>query len=184
MKPLPTKDVAEALLFEHVTDSYQRWHAAMVAAAVAAYAELFDEDQPLWWLTGYLYDIDYELHPNEHPGPSLGWFRLWQLPKSLIHAVEAHANGFNGFTQKPETPLAKALVACDEICGIFYAYQKLNPIPYSEMKVSSIKKRLAETKFAPAINREHIFHTVADLGVTLDDHIARLISALKTLDEA
>ncbi|MEL6806121.1 MAG: HD domain-containing protein, partial [Bacteroidota bacterium] len=137
---LPTRDEAKILLEAHVQDQYQRYHALMVGTAIAGYANKLGEDVELWFLTGYLHDLDYDQHPNEHPGPSLEWFKQWDYPKELIHAVEAHANGFNGFTTKPETALAKALIACDEICGIFYAYQKLNPIPFGEMKAKSIKK--------------------------------------------
>jgi putative nucleotidyltransferase with HDIG domain len=180
---LPTKSEAEALLRTYTTDAYLLHHATMVAVATEAYAGYFNEDPHLYWLTGYLHDIDYEQHPSQHPGPSLAWFKEWGFPEALIHAVETHANGFNGFTAKPETNLAKALVACDEICGIFYAYQKLNPIPYGEMKVSSIIKRLKEEKFAPGISRFHIYAAVTDLGVSLDDHIARLITALTALDQ-
>jgi predicted hydrolase (HD superfamily) len=179
---LPTRDEAIALLHTHTTDSYLRLHAEMVGAATASYASFFGEDEHLYWLTGYLHDIDYEEHPTLHPGPSLEWFREWGYPEALIHAVEAHADGFNGYTTKPATNLARALMACDEICGIFYAYQKLNPIPYGEMKVSSIVKRLKEEKFAPGISRPHIYDAVEALGVSLEDHITRLIDALGTLD--
>jgi putative nucleotidyltransferase with HDIG domain len=180
-KTLPTKDEAKLLLFEHVTDPYQRFHALMVATAVAGYAREYQADEQLWWLTGYLHDIDYEQYPHAHPGPSLDWFRVWGYPDELIHAIEAHADGFNGFTQKPETDLARVLVACDEICGIFYAYQKLNPIPFGEMKVSSIKKRLKEDKFAPGINREHIYKAITNLDISLEEHIENLISSLSII---
>ncbi len=173
---LPSKTEAEALLHQYVTDPYQRYHALMVATAMAGYARLRGEDESLWWNTGYLHDLDYDQHPTEHPGPSLQWFRDWHYPETLIHAIEAHANGFNGFTTPPETDLARALIACDEICGIFYAYHKLNPIPFGEMKVKSIKKRLAESRFAPGIDRAHIYEGCEDFGVTIDDHIANLIT--------
>jgi len=178
----PTKAEARTLLHEYVTDEYQRHHAEMVGAAVAGYAKVYGGDEQLWWLTGYLHDIDYDQHPDKHPGPSLGWFQEWHYPPELIHAIEAHANGFNGFTTKPETDLARVLIACDEICGIFYAYQKLHPVPYSEMKVPSIKKRLKEVKFAPGISRPHIYEAVESLGITLDEHIENLIKALVALD--
>ena len=179
---LPTKDEARTLLEKYVTDPYQRVHAEMVAAAMAGYAKKYDEDVALWWTTGYLHDLDYDQHPNEHPGPSLQWFADWNYPAELIHAVEAHANGFNGFTTKPDTLLAKALVACDEICGIFYAYQKLNPIPFGQMKASSIKKRLKETRFAPGIDREHIYTACETLDISIEDHVANLIESLSVLD--
>lgn len=178
---LPTKNEAEQLLHEHVSDTYQRYHALMVATAMAGYARLRGEDEALWWLTGYLHDLDYDTYPTEHPGPSLEWFAKWQYPSALIHAIEAHANGFNGFTTKPETDLAKALIACDEICGIFYAYQKLNPIPFGEMKAKSIKKRLKETKFAPGIDRTHIYNGCKDFGITIDEHVENLITFFSDL---
>lgn len=179
---LPTTDEARTLLHSHVTDPYQRLHAEMVAAATAAYAPVLNEDEHLYWVTGYLHDIDYDEFPTQHPGPSLQWFKDWNYPETLINAVEAHADGFNGFTKKPVTNLDKALMACDEICGIFYAYQKLNPIPFGQMKTSSIKKKIAEDRFAPGISRPHIHSAIEALGITLEEHINRLIIALSTLD--
>ncbi len=179
---LPTRTQAQQLLEQHVTDTYQRHHALMVGTAMAGYAQKLNEDRELWFLTGYLHDVDYDEHPTKHPGPSLAWFKELQYPEELIHAVLAHANGFNGFTTKPETRLAKALIACDEICGIFYAYRKLNPVPYKEMKVSSIKKRLKEAKFAPGIDRTHIYQGCEDFGIPIDEHIENLISFFSELD--
>lgn len=178
---LPSVSDARTLLYTHVSDSYQRHHAEMVAAGMAEYARIYNEEEAVWWLTGYLHDIDYEQHPSEHPGPSLQWFRDWGYPEALIHAVEAHAKGFNGFTTAPETLLAKVLVACDEISGIFYAYQRLNPIPYADMKASSIKKRLKEDRFAPGIDRGHIYDAVDALGITIDAHITNLLTAFAAL---
>ena len=179
---LPTREEAQNLLHTHVQDEYQRHHALMVGTALEGYAALYGEDEELWFLTGYLHDLDYDEHPNEHPGPSLEWFKDLNYPEELIHAVLAHANGFNGFTTPPETKLAKALIACDEICGIFYAYQKLNPIPYGEMKAKSIKKRLKEERFAPGIDRSHIYNGVEDFGITLDEHVDHLLTFLAKLD--
>lgn len=178
----PTKDEARELLASHVVDPYQRFHAEMVGSVMEGYARKYHADSHLWWLTGYLHDIDYNIHPSLHPGPSLQWFAKWGYSPELIHAVEAHADGFNGFTTKPETQLARTLLACDEICGLIYAYQKLNPIPFSDIKTSSIKKRFNEPKFAPGINREHIQKAVDALGITLDEHITNLINFLGDLN--
>lgn len=179
---LPTRAEAQTLLESYVQDDYQRFHAQMVGAALEGYAVKLGQDQELWWLTGYLHDIDYDQHPTEHPGPSLTWFADWGYPAELIQAVEAHANGFNGFTTPAVSQLDKALIACDEICGIFYAYQKLNPIPFGEMKAKSIKKRLREERFAPGIDRTHIYNGVEDFDITLDEHVGNLISFLSDLE--
>lgn len=181
---LPDKTAAREILYQYVQDPYQRTHAEMVAAAVAGYATRFQGDAQLWWLTGLWHDLDYELHPDKHPGPSLVWLEEWGYPDSMRHAIEAHADGFNDFTTKPATDLARVLRACDEICGIFYAYRKLNPVTYRDMKVKSIKKRLAESKFAPGIDREHIYSAVSDLGVDMDTHIQQLIDTLPEPDHA
>jgi predicted hydrolase (HD superfamily) len=173
---LPTKDEAQKLLETHVTDEYQRYHAGMVATAVEGYAKLFKEDPVLWYVTGLLHDIDFEKFPETHPDESLKWFREWRYPEELIHAVEAHAYGYNGFTTLPQSKLAAALMACDEISGIFYAYRKLNPIPYGQMKVNSIIKRLKEKAFAAKIERGTIYRGCEALGVPLEKHIENLVT--------
>jgi len=179
---LPTRTEAKELLEKYIADDYQRFHALMVGTAVEGYAKKLGEDTDLWFLTGYLHDIDYDQHPTEHPGPSLEWFKEWDYPEELIQAVLAHANGFNGFTTPAQSPLDKALIACDEICGIFYAYQKLNPIPFADMKAKSIKKRLREERFAPGIDRSHIMNGIEDFGITIDEHVDNLIAFLGGLD--
>ena len=181
---LPTQESAHALLRQHVSDEYQLLHAEMVATALAGYATqpvATGEDPHLWYLTGLLHDIDFQEHPETHPAPSLQWFKDWDYPVSLIHAVEAHAYGYHGFTTLPETPLAAALVACDEMTGIFYAYRKMNPVRYGEMKASSLKKKFKDPGFAAKIDRATIQLGCDKLGVTLDDHIANLVRFLAPL---
>jgi predicted hydrolase (HD superfamily) len=172
---LPTLDQAKKLLEEYVPDEYQRYHAQMVGTAMKGYARLYSEDENLWYLTGYLHDIDFHKHPDTHPGESLKWFKEWNYPEEMIHVVEAHAYGYNGFTTLPQSKLASALLACDEICGIFYAYQKINPIPFKDMKLSSLKKRFNEKNFAAKIDRGTITRGCEALGVTIDEHIQNLI---------
>lgn len=179
---LPTKPEAQALLERYVKDEYQRYHAGMVAVAMEGYAKLFNGDQQLWYVTGLLHDIDFEQQPDTHPKESLGWFKQWDYPTDLIHAVEAHAYGYNGFTTLPQTKLAAALMACDEISGIFYAYRKLNPLAYGDMKESSIKKRLKEKNFAAKIERETIYRGCEALGVDLDSHVKNLIGFFSILN--
>jgi predicted hydrolase (HD superfamily) len=172
---LPTRDEAHALLDSHVKDEYQRFHGRMVGTAVEGYAEQFGGDKDLWYITGLLHDIDFEEHPDAHPAESLKWFREWGYPQELIQAVEAHAYGYNGFTTLPTSKLDGALMACDELCGIFYAYHKINPVPYGQMSAKSIRKRFDEPRFAAKIDRKVIERGCEVLGVDLDTHIANLI---------
>lgn len=176
--PLPTPDEAQVLLGQSVADDYQRYHARMVATALRGYAPHFGGDPDLWFLTGLLHDLDFERHPATHPAESLRWFAAWGYPEEMIHAVEAHAYGYNGFNVLPRTKLAAALLATDELCGIFYAYRKMNPVPYGEMKTASIRKKVKDTAFAAKVDRTTIYVGCEHLGLTVDDHIANLIRHL------
>jgi putative nucleotidyltransferase with HDIG domain len=181
--PLPTtRQEARDLLHQHVQDEYQRLHAVMVATAMEGYADRFGEDAHLWYLAGLLHDLDFEEHPDTHPAESLRWFRDWGYPEELVHAVEAHAYGYHGFTTLPRTKLAAALLACDEISGIFYAYRKLNPVPYGQMKASSIKKKIREPAFAAKVDRKTITLGCEHLGVTVDEHVDNLIKFFAVLE--
>lgn len=179
---LPTRDESQKLLEKHTKDEYLLYHAKMVARAMEGYGKLLGEDVDLWYATGLLHDVDFELHPDVHPAQSLVWFKELGYPEELIYAVEAHAYDYSDPSIRPKTKLASALLACDEISGIFYAYRKLNPIPYGEMKVSSIKKRLAEKAFAAKIDRSTIYTGCESLGITIDEHIANLISSFSELN--
>lgn len=179
---LPSKAAAKILLEKHVQNDYQRYHALMVGTAMEGYAKVYEADPLLWFLTGYLHDLDYDQYPDTHPAKSLEWFKEWNYPADFIHAVEAHAFGYNGFTTMPESRLAAALIACDEISGIFYAYRKINPIPYVEMKAKSIRKRLKEKAFAAKIDRETIYMGCEKLGVSVEDHVVNLIGFFGALE--
>jgi predicted hydrolase (HD superfamily) len=180
--PLPTKEEANQLLEHHVSDPYQRHHARMVATALEGYAQRFQGEPHLWYVTGLLHDLDFEKHPGTHPGEALRWFKEWGYPEELLHAVEAHAYGYNGFATLPRTKLAAALLATDELCGIFYAYRKLNPVRYGEMKASSIKKKVKEPAFAAKVDRTTIYTGCEHLGVPVDDHIANVIRFLAAFE--
>jgi predicted hydrolase (HD superfamily) len=153
-----------------------------VATALEGYARQYQADPELWYVTGLLHDLDFQKHPAVHPAESLRWFTDWGYPEELIHAVDAHAFGYNGFNTLPRTKLAAALLATDELCGIFYAYRKLNPVRYGEMKASSIRKKVKEPSFAAKVDRATIYTGCEHLGVSVDDHIANLIRFLATFD--
>lgn len=181
---LPTRKESLLLLENNVKGDYQRFHAKMVACALEGYAFKFGEDTDLWYIAGLLHDIDFENYPDEHPAKALEWFKEWNYPKDLIHAIEAHAYGYNGFSTLPQNKLASALLACDEITGIFYAYQKMNPISFGEMKPGSLKKKFKQKDFAAAVDRDLIQLGCDNLGVEIDEHIENIVTFLKELDPA
>jgi len=111
-------------------------------------------------------------HPQQSPSASLqavpDGTTLSALPRSV--------------TTRPETRLAAALVATDELTGIFYAYRKMNPVPYGQIKAASIRKKFKDGTFAAKIDRATIQLGCDKLGVPLDDHIANLVRFFAVLE--
>lgn len=175
---LPTREKAKELLFENVKDEYQRKHSEMVANAMEAYAKKFDEDNELWYITGLLHDLDYYKFPKEHPAKSIEWFKEWGYPEELIHAVESHA--FMRTGTKPETKLAKAPIACDEMSGLLYAYSLMRPTGFQGMEAKSVKKKFKDKAFASKIDRSDIQFGMDQLGVEFSDHVDLLISTFSS----
>ena len=174
---LPTREEAEELLEEHVLDAYQRHHSRMVAKAMEAYAVKLQENVDLWFVTGLLHDLDYYKFPNKHPSKSLEWFRKWGYPEELVLAVESHAFRRTGI--KPTTMLGKALIACDEMSGLLYAYSLMRPTGFEGMEVKSVKKKFKDKGFAAKIDRNDIAYGIEELGVSFEEHVALLISIFK-----
>ena len=174
---LPTREKAKELLFENVKDEYQRKHSEMVASAMEAYAEKFGEDTELWYITGLLHDLDYYAFPSEHPSKSVEWFKEWEYPEELIHAVESHA--FMRTNVKPKTKIAQALIACDEMSGLLYAYALMRPEGFTNMQAKSVKKKFKDKSFAAKVDRSDIQYGMDELGVDFNDHVELLISVFE-----
>jgi len=170
---LPTREEAQKILEEHVKDEYQNKHALMVAKGLEAYAQKFNEDKDLWFITGLLHDVDYFEFPTQHPAKSLEWFKQWGYPEELIHAVEAH--GISLPRVKPQNKLAKTLIAVDELVGLLYAYSLMRPTGFTGMEAKSALKKFKDKAFAAKIDRNEIQYGVDELGIDLKEHIDFLI---------
>jgi predicted hydrolase (HD superfamily) len=73
----------------------------------------------------------------------------------------------------------KTILAVDELVGFITAVALVQPSKrVADVKVSSVKKKLKDKAFARSVNREDIYLGVADLGITLDDHIAFTLQAM------
>ncbi len=92
-------------------------------------------------------------------------------------AILGHAS----YTNTPrESLLAKALFACDELCGFIVACSLVKPDKkIASVEVSSVKKKLKDKGFARNVSREDITNGATELGVNLDEHIQFVIDSLK-----
>lgn len=146
-----------------------------------AYAEHFGEDPERWGLAGLIHDFDYERWPTPEDHPYKGNEILKERGYSdeIRRAIMSHAE-YSGVTR--DTPLEKALFACDELAGFITAVALIKPgKSLAEVDTKSVRKRMKDKAFARKVNRDDIIHGAADLGVDLDEHIAFCIEALKTI---
>ncbi|MEZ4870403.1 MAG: HDIG domain-containing protein [Caldilineaceae bacterium] len=180
---LPTREEAYGLLCEWVESESLRRHMLAVEAALRVYARHFAQDEELWGLTGLLHDLDYERHPNMddhengHPRTELRLFRERNYPAELIHAVEAHAT-FLGVPS--ESLLDKALLACDELTGLIQACAYVRPDrDLRNVELKSVKKKWKDKAFTAAIDRQENMHFIEALGVPFDEHVQRVLDAMK-----
>ncbi|HEV8335116.1 MAG TPA: HDIG domain-containing protein [Candidatus Polarisedimenticolia bacterium] len=177
----PTRAEAWDLLREHTQGDGLRKHALAVEAAMRAYAGAAGADPELWGIAGLLHDFDYEKHPTleEHPAFGVDLLRRLGYPEEILRAILAHAP-HTGVV--PETPMEKTLFAVDELCGFLTACALVQPgKKLSEVRVSSVKKKLNDKAFARGVSREHIREGTEALGVDLDRHIEFVLGALASI---
>jgi predicted hydrolase (HD superfamily) len=169
---------ALTLMHEYTTSDALRKHMYAVEAAMRAYAAKFGEDEERWAVTAILHDFDYEKFPTAPDHPSRGSEILKEkgYPEDIRRAILGHADYMN---VPRDTLMAKALYACDELCGFIAAVAVIRPNKIADLEVSSVKKKLKDKAFAKNVSREDIQRGVEELGLPLDEHIRFVIEAMK-----
>jgi len=186
---MPTRDDAWKLLCEYTASESLRKHALAVEACVRAYARKSGADEELWGNTALLHDFDYERWPNLEHSPTSGHpaegskiLRDAGYPEDMIRAILSHAD-YSGVTR--DTPLEHTLFACDELSGFLTACALVKPSKkIADVETASVKKKLKDKAFARGVNRDDVVNGAGELGVSLDDHIAFCIEALKSASAA
>jgi predicted hydrolase (HD superfamily) len=94
----------------------------------------------------------------------------------IAHAISAHYTKWN---VPYETPLDRALIACDELTGFIVACCLVRPEGVSTLTAKSVKKKLKDKAFAAKVERHEVYQGVELLGVELGAHIDMIVDALK-----
>jgi putative nucleotidyltransferase with HDIG domain len=171
---------ALALLHEYTVSESLRKHAVAVEAVMRASAERVGGDVEAWGLAGLLHDFDYERYPSfpDHPTKGSEILKEKGVSEEIRTAILGHVPQMN----VPRTsPMARALFACDELCGFVIACAMVRPGKLSDLEVSSVKKKMKDKAFARGVTREDIVQGAAELGVPLDEQIAFVVGALRPL---
>ena len=154
-------------------------HMLAVEAAMRFYAGRYNEPVDLWGLTGLLHDFDWEIHPTleQHPQAGAPILRQQGVPEEIVLAILSHAD----HTGVPrDTPMRKALYACDEITGLITAVALVRPSrSLDDLEVSSVKKKWKDRAFAAGANREEISQSAEEFGVELWEHVGNVIKAMQ-----
>lgn len=176
-----SRDEALRLMESWTTSESLRKHMLAVESATAAYARKLGGDETEWRVAAILHDFDYEKHPdlgeNGHPYVGIRYLREAGYPDIIIDAIAGHAD-FTGVLR--ETPLAKALYACDELTGLITAATLVRPDKdVRNIEVKSLKKKFKDKAFARGVNREDVVRGADELGVDLWEHVAFVLAAMQ-----
>ena len=174
-----TRDQAWSVVCEFVQAESLRRHMLAVEACLSAYADKFGQDRELWAVTALLHDFDWEIHPSAPDHPMKGEAILAErgVDEAIRRAILSHAN-YSGVPR--ESLLERTLYACDELSGFLTACAYVKPgKSIHEVDVASVKRKLKDKAFARSVNRNDITDGAKELGVTLDEHIAFCIEAMK-----
>jgi putative nucleotidyltransferase with HDIG domain len=154
-------------------------HALAVEACMRAYARRLSGDEELWGVVGLLHDFDYDKYPSldDHPYKGNEILKERGYSDEIRDAIMSHAD----FTGVPrDTPMKKALFACDELAGFITACALVKPgKSLVEVEAKSVRRKMKDKAFARSVNRDDIVKGSADLGVELEEHIAFCIEAMK-----
>ena len=174
-----SRDAAWNLLTEFTQSESLRKHALAVESCMRAYARKFGADEELWGVVGLIHDFDYEKYPTaqEHPYKGNEILKERGYSDEIRRAIMSHAE-YTGVTR--ETPMEKALFACDELAGFITAVALVKPSKsLAEVEAKSVRKKMKDKAFARSVSRDDIVNGAKELGVDLDEHIAFCIEAMK-----
>src|SRR3954467_6054410 len=185
MTEINTREAAWNLLTEYTQSESLRKHALAVEACMRACSKKHGDGSPeaenLWGVVGLIHDFDYDRYPSldDHPYKGNEILKQRGYSDEIRRAIMSHAE-YTGVTR--DTPMEKALFACDELAGFITACTLVKPgKSLAEVETKSVRKKMKDKAFARSVNRDDIVNGAQDLGVELEQHIAFCIEAMKTI---
>ena len=175
-----TREEALALVREHTKNPNMVGHMLATEAIMGALALRLGYDETQWRLAGLLHDLDAERTADSmdiHGTLTVERLREAGLDdEAVLHAILAH-NPANG--SSIDSPMDRALFACDPLTGLVTAAALIRPEKKVELvTLKSLKKRFREPSFAKGARREDIL-TCSELGLELDEFLEIGLEAMK-----
>ncbi|NLV98398.1 MAG: hydrolase [Clostridiaceae bacterium] len=173
---------AEALqlLKKYNKQDFHIRHALTVEAVMRYFAEEYAPDEREYWgMVGLLHDIDFEQWPDEHCSKAPELLRAGGVGEDMIRSIVSHAFGICSDVE-PQEKMEEILFAVDELTGLMGAAVLMRPSKsFQDMKVSSVKKKFKDKRFAAGCSRETIAAGAERLGWTLDELLEKTLTAMK-----
>lgn len=184
---MPDRSDAWDLVCEFVQDEGLRRHMLAVSAAMGWYANELNENVAYWETVGLLHDFDWEIHPdlNRHPIEGAKILRERGWDEETVRVILSHYTDGTGVQR--EKPIDFALLACDEVTGLVIATTLVRPSKnIAEVKLSSVRKKWKNTRFAAGVDRDHVEEVTADFSrecfdgsLDLWTHIQNVLTAMQ-----
>jgi putative nucleotidyltransferase with HDIG domain len=177
------RDDALTLLQSKLKNNRLVKHSLAVEVIMRRLAERLNENQELWSLTGLLHDVDYEETSSNPKFHGLRSAEMLEglLPQEALEAIRAH-NELTGYSC--DSKLSYALAASDQVSGLIVASALVMPSKkLSEVKLSTLRKKLKQKDFARGVNRVKIMKLPEKLGLTLDEFLELSLKALQSISE-
>jgi putative nucleotidyltransferase with HDIG domain len=175
-----TRERAWETLTRHTKGEPLLRHALAVEASMGHYARKLGEDEELWRVVALLHDFDYEQHPtlDQHPQDGAPILREEGWPEEVVEGVLSHAEHLH---LPRDTPLKRALFACDELSGFVHACGLVRPTGVDGLEPKSVRKKLKQPSFAAGVHRDEVYAGAELLGLDLDEHIRNVVEALQPI---
>ena len=179
-----TRNKAWELLTQYNKEPFHLQHAQTVEAVMQYFAKKlgYEDESPFWSLVGLLHDLDFEIFPDQHCIKTQEILERENVNPELIRAIMSHAYGMRTNTQ-PEHSMEKVLYATDELTGLIGATVLMRPSKSTlDLKISSVKKKFKDKKFAAGCSRDVIENGANMLGWELDYLIGETIKAMQAIE--
>lgn len=154
-------------------------HGLAVEGTMRYMARKAGEDEELWGIVGLLHDLDYEKFPEQHCHKTAQILREKGYSEEIIRAIMSHGWGICTDVE-PQSRMEKTLYAVDELTGLITACALVRPSrSVMDLELSSAKKKYKDARFAAGASREVIQKGADILGVSIDELIVDVITAMR-----
>ncbi len=156
-------------------------HGLAVEGTMRYMARKAGEDEEMWGIVGLLHDLDYEKFPEQHCHKTAQILREKGYSEEIIRAIMSHGWGICTDVE-PQSRMEKTLYAVDELTGLITACALVRPSrSVMDLELSSAKKKYKDARFAAGASREVIQKGADILGVSIDELIVDVITAMREI---